>query len=289
MSCRHHERVALEDAAGVLGARLSAIAAGATVRCGPLRRVVLLPAVDLVVRLADHESAGAVAAEVAVASYLAGVGAPTELLADGLDAPLIAGPVVASVWRYLGPARPATFADVGRLLAQLHHRSAPAPSPISYSDVPGAVVRHLRVAERSGAPGALLATIRARLEPLAARWDAAKTGSARVVIHADAHPANVAGGRLVDLELAGVGPPGYDLAAAAVATTRYGDRDALAALTRTYAPGANPVVEPAWVELYELWVTAWALARWDEPGLRAEAQRRVAGLAEASRARWRRR
>lgn len=44
------------------------------------------------------------------------------------------------------------------------------------------------------------------------------------MVHGDAHATNVAGrrGRLIDLELAGVGPPGFDAAAARVAERRYG-------------------------------------------------------------------
>lgn len=253
--------------------------------------MIVVPDAALVVRLAGADAAGAVAAEVAIARYLASIGAPTERLADGFASPIDAGPVVASVWLYVGAGQPPTFSEVGQLLRELHVRTATAPAGTPRADVPGAVARHLAAAERAGAPLALLKQLRVRLEPLAGRWDAAAGSSVPAVIHGDAHPANVAGAppRLVDLELAGVGPPGYDLAAAAVAATRYAERGAWEAAVDAYRPEEPVAVEPAWVELYELWAAAWVLARWDQPRLRVEAQRRAASLTGASGGAWERR
>ena len=84
---------------------------------------------------------------------------------------------------------------------------------------------------------------------------------------------------LADLELAGRGPRDYDLAPQVVAVTRYG-RPAtdLEEFLVAYGDGRPPAEVASWaVALYELWVTAWAVAnrRLDDDH-RREAALRVA-------------
>ena len=85
------------------------------------------------------------------------------------------------------------------------------------------------------------------------------------VVHGDLHGGNVvpstSGPLLTDLELSGVGPPSYDVAPTAVAVRRYGapadDLDRFVAAT-----GLDPRAWTGWpvcLDVYELWVTAWAV------------------------------
>ena len=112
------------------------------------------------------------------------------------------------------------------------------------------------------------------------------------IVHGDLHAENVlvtAGGPvLVDLELAGIGPPSYDAAPMAIAVQRYGaDPSSLDAFLRSW-----PADPRQWVgfevccRVYEAWVTAWAVSqREGSPAARDEAEVRMAALrGEPSRA-----
>jgi aminoglycoside phosphotransferase (APT) family kinase protein len=123
----------------------------------------------------------------------------------------------------------------------------------------------------------------------ASRTDPAGTG----VVHGDLHRLNVLRSRegpiLADLEMAGSGPPSYDSAPAAVAVRRYGadpaDLDAF-----LVAAGHDP---RSWAgfevccHVYELWVTAWALAgRAGTAEVGHEASIRMASLRGEADHRW---
>ncbi len=126
--------------------------------------------------------------------------------------------------------------------------------------------------------------VRDRAVVLAAGWPevVATDPGGTALVHGDLHVDNVLVGAdgplLADLELAGVGPPSYDVAPAVVAVARYGaPASSLDAFLDAY--GRDPRPWPGFatcVDVYELWVTAWAVGvREGSPDAAAEADLRV--------------
>ena len=137
--------------------------------------------------------------------------------------------------------------------------------------------------------------LRAVADRSALRWHqlTADDPVGRAIVHGDLHRKNVvmtaAGAVLIDLELAGVGPRCYDLAAIAVAGRRYGLPAAeVDRALRIY--GADPRRWSGFDELcqvYELWVTAWALSQRATSGAAdVEANRRLERWRTGSSAPW---
>lgn len=247
----------------------------------------------VVVRVRPRGLEPVAAREVAVARLLAHAGVPSTPLVEPEAQPWRIDGSVVTAWRWVDAVDEAGPTALGALAGELRRRTAGA----SALDVPrfdpiaaiGSVVSHLPADDDQA--GAVLALAR----ELGPRWlgvaDADPAGI--TVVHGDLHRDNVVvaadGPLLTDLELAGSGPPSYDVAPAVVAVERYGaDPATLDAFL--VALGDDP---RGWdgfatcVAVYELWVTAWAVGvRHRSPELAQEAARRVASLAGEADHRW---
>jgi len=237
------------------------------------------------------EAERAVAArEVAVARALARAGVPAVALVEGAaerpgvglgDGPpwSVEGCSV-SAWAWVDAAGAATPSQLGALAATLARRAATGPALAAFD--PFAAIAAAVAPFPADDPQASF--VRDRAAALAATWPevvAADPGGVALV-HGDLHVDNVIvgpdGPLLADLELAGVGPSSYDVAPAVVAVARYGAPAAsLEAFLAAY--GRDPRSWPGFatcVDVYELWVTAWAVGvRERSAAAAAEADRRV--------------
>ena len=254
--------------------------------------VVGLPAAGVLVRVDDGASRRTADRQVAVARALAEAGVAAVRLADVVgDQPLVvdAGPgrsaVPAIVWRWEevleGPVEPRAL---GALARSLHDVEPTAEGAVPPVDPLGAAVEQIEVAAAGDVTAegdvALLREAAARLAPA---WRAVATGERPRLVHGDLHAGNVlsthGGPVLVDLELSGIGPAVYDLAPQVVAVRRYGAPEAdLDAFLDGYGAELPPaaVLEPS-VQVFELWVTAWAVAnRGVDEDHEAEAELRLA-------------
>lgn len=262
------------------------------------RAVVALPEANLVVRVGSARPADLARAtrEIAAGRLLAEAAVPAERLAPGHPQPLRLGAAVATVWELLGR----TTAEVaprqlGTLARRLHDATADvARRPATPRFDPfGAIRTALGDARRGGAPGDSISEVARRAERLAAAWPAAAREDPLgwAVVHGDLHAANTVatadGPVLVDLELCGAGPRSYDLAPGAVAVRRYGaPAGGFEALLDGY--GDDPRRWPGFetfCQVYELWVTAWALGQPD-PASVAEGVGRAATLGGLGNRRW---
>jgi hypothetical protein len=244
--------------------------------------LVGLPGPAVLARVDRAELAGRASRQVAVARVLEDLGVPAVRALDdtvaGLaaaDRPTLGGKDgggapdgtegVVTFWRWeaVAPGAPGP-AQVGALAGVLHRttrgrRELAALPPV---DPLGAI--EAQVAGCAGDRDAeVVVDLARRLAPV---WAAACAAEDPVVVHGDLHADNVLltdrGPVLADLELAGVGPPAYDVAPQVVAVRRYGrpggDLDAFRVAYGAGVPTAERV--DALVAVYELWVTAWAVA-----------------------------
>jgi hypothetical protein len=249
--------------------------------------LVGLPAARVLGRLDDPARPDSAQRQVIVARALATSDVPAVRLADGIDQPVPTAVGDITFWRYEGvESRAPGAASVARLARTLHDAFRSPRPGLPVLDPLVAIDDQLRRAEAGGdtEPGhlALLGDHVARLRP---RWETTieDDPAGTTLVHGDLHRHNVlltaSGPVLADLELAGTGPASYDLVPALVAVDRYGapadDYDRFASAygfdVRTWDGCA------VLTEVYELWVTAWAVAnratseRHDE-----EAERRLA-------------
>ena len=205
-----------------------------------------------------------------------------------VEQPLVIDGCVVTAWRWAEGGVEPTIDDLGRLAAVLrertrdHHDVVPTFDPL---DAVVGAVAHLPLDDPE------VAFVHQRAGELAGPWQAVALHdpAGLAVVHGDLHAGNVvpspAGPLLTDLELSGVGPPSYDVAPTAVAVRRYGapadDLDRFVAAT-----GLDPRAWAGWsicLDVYELWVTAWAVGVRDRnASWAAEAASRVATLATAA-------
>jgi hypothetical protein len=207
--------------------------------------------------------------------------------------PWVIGGSVVTAWMWLEGAGPVGPTELGALAYALRERTARGPVyDVARFDPIAAVrgaVEHLPVGDVHGDQ------IRKMAHELSVPWariaDADPLGTA--VVHGDLHRDNVVAGPmgpvLTDLELAGAGPPSFDVAPAVVAVQRYGaDPTGLDAFLEAY--GTDPREWwgfPTCVNAYELWVTAWAVGVRDRsPEYANEAVRRIESLRDGADHRW---
>jgi aminoglycoside phosphotransferase (APT) family kinase protein len=250
----------------------------------------------LLIRAWEPARAATAHREVVVARTLAVAGVPTVPLVEPLDQPVVDPDAVLTVWRWLdlepGIVSPTELGSLaGRLRrATAGHHDIPAFDPL------GIIRGLLRTTATTGVEAAAdLADLGAMVDEVEPAWiEASQTDPAGIgVVHGDLHRLNVLRSRdgpvLADLEMAGAGPPSYDSAPAAVAVRRYGadpaDLNAFLA-----AAGHDPRTWPGFetcCRVYELWVTAWALAgRADAADVEREARVRMASLRDERHDRW---
>lgn len=268
--------------------------------------LVDLPATEVIARIDDRAPLERSERQVQAALVLAGAGVPSIRLALTDEQPfevLVEQQVVAvTLWhREVHVGRRAEPAEVGRLARMLHDATADGAGcgglrPLLPLQAVGEQIEAARGNRASaGDDLEVLAAARDRLER---EWAAAVEGAATALVHGDLHADNVIvtpdGPRLCDLELAGVGPTAYDLVPQVVAVGRYGAPAAdLVAFEAAYGAELPALARRGpLVEIYELWVAAWAVAnRCIDELHEAEAERRLArwrpGSHDASPEPWR--
>lgn len=200
---------------------------------------------------------------------------------------------VASCWRWVSATRRAGPEDMGRLVRSLRvNTEAGGADGLAEFDPLDHIIDV--VGECGDDPD--VAYVKARADALRDRYESAAASDplGRAVVHGDLHAENVVVGAegplLLDLELGGWGPASYDTAPAVLAVRRYGAP--VEHLHRFLgASGDDP---RAWsgfevlVQVYELWVTAWAVSVANRrPDWAAEAGRRVASLRDGIDRTWR--
>ena len=248
---------------------------------------------EVLVRVRPRALEPMAAREVEIARILDEAAVPAATLVGGRGQPWLAQGCVVTAWRWEQLQGIATPEDLGRLARQLREHTVDtyaydAPRFDPFAGIRNAVAVHPIGDEQAD-------FVRARVHELSAEWariaDADPYGTA--IVHGDLHTDNVLlapqGPLLSDLELAGAGPCSYDAAPAVVAVERYGAP--AETLDRFLAElGHDP---RSWhgfrtcLEVYELWVTAWAVGVRDRSAeLAGEAATRVRCLRDHACEDW---
>jgi aminoglycoside phosphotransferase (APT) family kinase protein len=189
---------------------------------------------------------------VRLATYFESVDAPTIRLAPGVDQPIQADSLLATVWRYVPPTPPEiTVTDLGIALRRFHGLRVPTFEVPTWDPV-GDARNRLRDAEalRDSDRDFLLEWCD-RLTPRIAELNAR---AERRLVHADAHVGNMlreSDGQPVmcDFDATCVGPWQVDLVAVAVGEARFGRAGAHRALADAY--GYDVTTDPDWPLLRE--------------------------------------
>lgn len=261
------------DAVDVAARRLGLDPAGSRLVREGSAVLLHLPGAGALARVDDRSGTDTARRQAAVADLLARAEVPAVRLVGAGAQPVVVdgadgAAVAVTVWRWEREVRRRpTPGELGRLARRLHDATAalvadlgPAEvAAVPVADPVAAVIERLGRVQEPDADHTLLAEVCDRLHPV---W-AARAGDAERVVHADFHAGNVlvtrAGLLLADLELAGLGPWAYDLAPQVVAVRRYGASPAdLDAFLAGYGRALPEDLE-AMVEVYELWVSAWAV------------------------------
>lgn len=257
--------------------------------------LVAAPGAGVLVRVDDRVGGARAARHLAVGHALAELGVPAVRPVAGVNAPLEVDGAAVTLWELERLVRGRVDAAVvGHLAGRLHRasRNGAGSAGIDAFDPLRDVDEQLATARLSGDESELLATART---DVARRWveDVDGVGGHPWgIVHGDLHAGNVLltrrGPVLADLELAGVGPVAYDLAAPVVAVLRYGASAAtLADYARSYRAPIPPAARHGVLrDAYELWLTSWAVANRDLDGAHElEATRRLARWDQPRRAR----
>ncbi len=230
--------------------------------------------------------------EVALAELLADLHVPVTRLVEPDGQPWTVDGMVVTAWRWVAAGQRVSAADVGLLARTLRERTAVAAGAVVAFE-PFEAIR-AAVSTLGDDPDARF--VRERAEQLEEDWRkaAASDPLGRAVVHGDLHRGNVVAGSsgilMTDLELIGRGPASYDAAPTVLAVERYG----VAATTLDEFFGAFGADPRSWDgfavfrQVYELWVTAWAVGtRAAGAGRDEEARRRVETLRDGADHRWR--
>jgi len=180
------------------------------------------------------------------------VDAPTIRLAPGINQPLRVGDMLATVWRYVPPLRPApNVEDLGRVLREFHGLPRPAFALPVWDPVQDARARIDDAEALDDHDRAVLVRWCDDLEPRLAGLQA--RGGWRLV-HGDAHVGNLlrqSENRVVlcDFDPTCLGPWQVDLVAVAVGEIRFGRAGAHRSLAEAY--GYDVKSDPDWPLLRE--------------------------------------
>lgn len=161
---------------------------------------------------------------VRVARHFERHGVPAIRLLDDVQQPLEVGGHLVTVWHQVPSiGRPATSADLARLLRQVH--ALPAPDGLA-EWAPFAAVR-ARVSDAEEISDADREFLLDRCAELEAALAGCEFPLPRGLVHGDAYPGNVIPGPdgpvLCDFDSSCVGPPEWDLTPLAVGRERFGD------------------------------------------------------------------
>lgn len=230
--------------------------------------------------------------EVQFATLLGSFGVPVTHLLEPVDQPWIVAGNVVSAWSWVERTTPSDAFDLGLLARTLRERTAIAVALVPRFEPLRAIVgavAHLPADD----PEATF--VRRRAHDLTQAWAevAADDPLGQSIVHGDLHRGNVvdgpAGPVLTDFELTGAGGASYDAAPAVLAVRRYGGT---AAALDQFLSGFGD--DPrrwsgftTYLEVYELWTTAWAVGvRHRDPRWATESERRVATLRDGVEHRW---
>ncbi|MCR6486233.1 aminoglycoside phosphotransferase family protein [Amycolatopsis sp. OK19-0408] len=161
---------------------------------------------------------------VRVARHFERHGVPAIRLLDTVEQPMEVGEHLVTVWHQVPSiGRPATSADLARLLRRVH--ALPAPDDLA-EWAPFAAVR-ARVSDAEEIVAADREFLLDRCAELEAALADLEFPLPRSLVHGDAYPGNVipgpAGPVLCDFDSSCVGPPEWDLTPLAVGRDRFGD------------------------------------------------------------------
>lgn len=263
--------------------------------------LVRLPHAGAVARVEPIQHAASVQRQVAFARAAARVDAPVVRLQvpEAIEVFLDGVAWLVTMWALLEPVAPVGAQALGQAARALHRRS------LGFHEQASGAEPRVPLADPLGAARALLARphrfltpadqagLNALVEQLTQRWEAELATAPRALVHGDLHPGNVvvtaAGPVLVDLEYAGVGPVGLDLAAVGAHVKRYGlDPQWIQGFAQGYgealheAPGHDLLCD-----VYALHVALWALqVAHTHPEVAREAALRVECLLGRSTATW---
>ncbi len=258
--------------------------------------IIELPRAKVMARVEPPEQEECASGQVETARFYEQRGAPTARLAPLPLQPFLHPGGAVTLWERLEAVdevlSPRGF---GVLLRSLHAAAGP-PFPQSLPRIDP--FSRIRIDQARPGPGFQddeLAALRERTGVLERAWKevAAADPLGLRLTHGDAHAENVIvtgkGPRFLDLELAGVGPASWDLAASAVATRRYGQPPkALKEIYEGY--GEDP---EGWAgfdvlcQTYELLLVAWVVACCGKcPELLDEANLRISSLLDRETRPW---
>jgi hypothetical protein len=255
--------------------------------------VFALPAAGLVVRITRTRALHArVYKNATLGAWFADVDAPTIRLADGIDQPVAARELLATVWAWVPPTPPHPDAsDLGVALRGFHGLGLPPFALPSWDPIGDARTR-ITDAEGLDPPDRdyLLAWCD-RLQPrLEAFASAADTG----LVHGDAHAGNLVRGPdgrvlLCDFDATCAGPWQVDLVPAPANEARFGPTGGHGKLAAAY--GYDITEDPAWPLLQEArelkMIAAGAPILASAPGVAAEFRLRLDSVRDGdSSVRW---
>lgn len=290
--------------------------AGAQLIRYTMNAVYLLPAGDVVVRMATGPQAAERTARVAaVAEFFATLDLPTVRLAPGIHQPIHLENWSATVWEYLPqPSNrrftPVELAEPLRAIHALHN----APFALPAWDPIGKARHRIGLVENLGAESremlrewakslvrkpleVIIDYLRETAEILDQKLEAVTWTLPRAVIYGDAHAGNLLLNKrgdvvICDFDSVAIGPPEWDLVPAAHGVVRFGDDPANhEALAEAY--GFDVTTSPAWEAVRQVrelqLVTSVIASIPGRPGVAEELAHRLrTSLANDQTSRWHR-
>lgn len=216
--------------------------------------VFALPSAGLVVRITrSHGLTDRVHKVVGLAGHFAATDAPAIRLAPGIDQPVHAGGLLATVWQWVPPTPPPppSVTDLGHVLRSFHALPTP-PFLLPVWDPVGDA--RTRIGDAEALRDADRDFLLHWCDALAPRIAALNTDVEQRLVHGDAHVGNLLRRPdsqivLCDFDATCFGPWQVDLAAVAVGEARFGRAGAHQALTQAY--GYDVTTDPAWPLLRE--------------------------------------